>query len=175
MPNTPTSEPAVPSASTRPTTRPVCSTSRSWDLTVSGLTALSSAAGRKNAIAARKMIVTGLEPSAPGPRARMIGTAAMAAPPPSASAAGSNDRGSMRSARRPPDHVPVAMPASTTPMTPVNVSSETPTYGAIRRPASVSRTRTLPDATNTSAPAYRACMAGDRTGGGVPNGGEPSA
>ena len=45
-------------------------------------------------------------------------------------------------------------------MTPVNVSSETPTYGASSRPARISSTRTLPDATNTSAPANRAFIAG---------------
>ena len=49
VPNTPTSEPAVPSAWIRPTTRPVWSTSCSWALAVSGLTALSSADGTKKA------------------------------------------------------------------------------------------------------------------------------
>ncbi len=106
VPNTPTSDPAVPSASTRPTTRPVCSTSRSCALTVNGLTALSNAAGAKNATAARNTIVTGLDASVPGPTTRMIGTAAIAAAPPSVSAIGSSARGSKRSARRPPHHVP---------------------------------------------------------------------
>ena len=106
VPNTPTSEPAVPSASTRPTTRPVCSTSRSWALTVSGLTALSRAAGRKNAIAARKMMVSGLD--AVGARAegaddRHRGDRRAAA---EREGDGEQGRGSMRSARRPPHHVP---------------------------------------------------------------------
>ena len=39
--NTPTSEPAVPSADSEPTTRPVAASEASWSLIVSGVTALS--------------------------------------------------------------------------------------------------------------------------------------
>ena len=91
----------------------------------------------------------------------MIGTAAIAVPPPTVSATGSRARGSARSASHPPVHVPMAIPARITPMTPVKVSSETPTYGASSRPASISSTRTLPDATNTSAPAKPAFIDGN--------------
>ncbi len=161
--NTATSDPAVPSADSRPTTRPVWSRAPSWTLTASGVTALSSAEGAKNPSVARTTIDGGDGGRTDGPRARMIGTAAIAAAPPSTSAPGSSRRGSIRSASHPPTHVPVAMPARTTPMIPVNVSSETPTYGASRRPARISNTSTEPDATKTTTPARRLSIAGTVT------------
>ncbi len=125
--NTPTSEPAVPRAENRPTTRPVSASVPSWTLTASGVTALSNAEGTKNPAAASTTITGGSGGWAEGPSARMIGIEAIAAAPPRASAPGSRVRGSARSASHPPSHAPQAMPASTTPMMPVNVSRETPT------------------------------------------------
>ena len=106
MPNTPTSAPAVPSADSRPTTRPVWSTLSSCNLTTSGLTALSSARGQEEGNGGEEHDRR---------RVRTVGRRAEAADdrqggdrraPPRVSATGSTVRGSMRSARRPPTHVP---------------------------------------------------------------------
>ena len=48
-------------------------------------------------------------------------------------------------------------------MIPVNVSRDTPTYGASNRPARISSTSTAPEATNTTAPARRLSIAGTVT------------
>ena len=132
--NTPTSDPAVARAESRPTTRPVWSRASSCTLTTSGVAALSSADGAKNPSAARKTMADGVGGLTCGPSARMIGTAAIDAAPPRTSAPGSRRRGSARSASHPPIHVPVAMPARTTPMIPVNVSSDTPDVGREQAP-----------------------------------------
>ena len=70
-------------------------------------------------------------------------------------------------ASHPPTNAPTAMPASTVPMMPVYVSSDTPTYGARIRPARISSTRTAADVPVTSAIASqpgsgspRACAVG---------------
>ena len=89
---TPTSDPAVPSAESRPTMRPVSASEPSWILTTSGVAALSSADGTKKPAAARHDDGRRIRRGAAGPSARMIGTEAMAAAPPSASAPGGEPR-----------------------------------------------------------------------------------
>ena len=58
----------------------------------------------------------------------------------------------------PPEPGTRAMPASTVPMIAVKVSSVTPTYGASRRPARISRTSTAVDVKKTSARAVNEDM-----------------
>ena len=78
-----------------------------------------------------------------------MGMTASASTPPTMRMGPSSRRGSTWSASRPPSQVPMAMPDSTTPMTPVVTSSVTPRCGASSRTARISSTSTAADAPKT--------------------------
>ena len=89
--NTPTSEPNVPTAESRPTTRPVWWMSSSCSVTTIGDTALSTTDGRKKAVVASTTMPTGPSPRSASPNRRMIGTAATDSAPPSTMVGGNSD------------------------------------------------------------------------------------
>ena len=156
--NVPTMAPAVPSAEIRPTSRPVCSRSRSDSFTRIGDTIDNTAAGSKNAAPANNTAPAAPpSPETVATRCR-AGDDAMTRAPPAMSTGPSSHPGSNRSAIRPPSHVPPEIPASTTPMMAVYVCNVTPTYGARSLDATISITSTDPAVTNASAPAAHRCM-----------------
>src|SRR5687767_2765305 len=140
--NVPVIAPAVPTAESRPTIEPLVSRSVKVARTIIGPTADRIAAGSTNPTAARITIARNPLPRSAPPRAPTIGTAAIAATPPSTNDGPSNRSGPSASAARPPIHAPSAIPARIAPMIPVYVVSDTPTYGASSRPAAISRTST---------------------------------
>ncbi len=111
--------PAVPSADSRPTVAPVSPRSVSCSLTTVGVTADRTAAGAKKPTKDSDTIATGPAPRSVAPTMRTSGMVHRASAPPSSRIGPSVARGSTRSARRPPAHVPSEMPASTVPMIPV--------------------------------------------------------
>ena len=119
--------PAVPTAEKRPTTVPVRARSASWSLTTTGVTALSTTAGRRKASAVSITISTGPPPRSEGPSISTMVGAARDSNPPAMSSGPSRRAGERRSAALPPSQAPSEMPASTVPMMAVKVSSVTPT------------------------------------------------
>ncbi len=119
--NVPANAPTVPAAERPPTTEPVSSKLPSRSFAIIGLTALSTATGKKKARLVRMTIAPGPLPTR-GPKAVTIGSASQDSAPPMTSAGPISGRGSRRSAMRPPSAAPTAIPASTVPMIPVNVS-----------------------------------------------------
>ena len=124
--NVPASPPAVPAADRPPNTVPVSSRLPSRSFATIGVAAASAVAGAKNASAARTSVAP-LPSARLGPSARTMGTDSHTSAPPTTSDGPSIRRGLRRSASLPPAAAPVAIPASTTPMIAVKVSSDTPT------------------------------------------------
>ena len=116
----------MPIAENDPTTLPVSSSDRSRSFTTTGVTAESVADGTKNAAVVRNTISIGPAARIAGPRKSTICGASTTNTPETAISGPMSGPGAVRSAAAPPAHAPIAMPASTTPMMPVNVSSETP-------------------------------------------------
>jgi len=117
--NVPVIAPAVPIAERRPTIEPLVSRFVSVARTIIGPTADRIAAGRTNPTAASVTIAGNPSPRSAWPSAPTIGTAAMAAAPPSTNDGPSNRSGPRASAARPPIHAPSAIPARMAPMIPV--------------------------------------------------------
>ena len=124
--NVPARAPAVPAAESPPTTAPVSSTEPSTSLATIGLTALTTAAGSRNAAATSSTVEDAVVSTA-GPSDRTIGTDSQLSTPPATIVGPIRRAGSMRSASRPPTAAPTAIPANTVPMMAVNDSSEMPT------------------------------------------------
>jgi hypothetical protein len=115
----PTSAPAVPAAESPPTTDPVSAVEERRSLAAIGLTALRTAVGSTKAASASRTMAGGPPPATAGPSDVTTGTETRASAPPATIVGPSRIRGSTRSASRPPAALPMAMPASTVPMTPV--------------------------------------------------------
>ena len=113
-------------AENEPTTLPVSWSDRSRIFTITGVTAERVADGMKNAAVVRNTISIGPAARIAGPTKSTICGATMTNAPETAMSGPTSGLGSVRSAASPPAQEPSAMPARTTPMTPVNVSSETP-------------------------------------------------
>ena len=146
----PNRAPAVPRADTMPTMRPVSSVDRSSTFTTSGVTVDHITAGSRNPAAARMTISTAPPAWRPGPSHEMSGMPASAPSAPASSTGPISRRASYLSAARPPSQAPNEIPARIVPMMPVKVDNVTPTYGARRRPAKISSTRTAADETKTT-------------------------
>ena len=119
-------------------------------LTTTGVTPLSTNAGRKNVAPDSATIALRLSLWTCSPRSFTSGPESIARMPPATSSGPSSRRGSTLSEACPKTHVPAAMPARTVPMMPVYVLSETPTYGASMRAARISSMRTAAAARKTT-------------------------
>ena len=108
--------PAVPSADSRPTVRPVSARSASCSLITVGGTADNTAAGAKKPSSASNNTAAGPPPSGSAPTSRTIGTMPSDSAPPRIRIGPSITLGSIRSASRPPIQVPSEMAARIVPM-----------------------------------------------------------
>ena len=125
-----------------------------------GETALRTAATGTSAANVTSMAPPVPPPRADGPSQRTIGTVSSASSPPPIRRPTTRRRGFVRSATQPPIAAPTEIPSNTAPMIDVVVSSVRPTYGASRRTARISKTRTDPAATKTIAAAHTAGRGG---------------
>ena len=128
MAKVPTMLPTVPAAEMRPTVLPVRARSRTASLTTIGETVPKTTLGRKKSAAVKMTMRTTIGQLSGRPRPSESTARMPALKTPASRKSSPNSRvEAQRSASQPPRKLPRLIPASTTPMTLVQVYSETPT------------------------------------------------